>query len=123
MFNVSASAIISKARKTLVLIATAAALTFSAGALTMSAPAMAAGKGKQVETGLRFSAKTFQALDRAGRKAQNARGIAKPVGGILRGVGRGGQKVSNGAAKIVGGIGRGKACNLGKGAVKFLAPL
>ena len=105
--------------------------------------------------------KVIQNLERAGRKEQQARGIAKPIGGILRGIGSVGRKGSQGVGKVVGGIGRGinrglsrskagrslqkgfrnaqrfqdgvvnnafrncrgKACNFGKGAVNFLAPL
>lgn len=153
--------IVSKIRKSLVLGIAAAALAFGGAALMASSPAMAASKGKQVQFGLKFAGKTFQNLERAGRKAQQARGIAKPVGGILRGVGKAGRKGSEGLGKVVGGLGRGinkglskskagralqngyrgaqrfqngvvdkafrgcrgKACNFGKGAVKFLAPL
>ncbi len=69
--------------------------------------AYAASKTKKAKKGLQFTGKAFNALKKAGEKAQKKRGITKGLGKAMTNIGKGGSKASKGMSKGIGKASKG----------------
>lgn len=85
----------------------AAVMAIAVSTTVAPSPAEAASPVKKVQVGLEFGARTFRALEQAGRRAQQSRGIGRVTGGILKQVGGAGNNVSSGLARGVGTVSNG----------------
>lgn len=81
----------------------AGGLAFSAVETFDPGQAEAASITKKVKIGGKFIGKGFAHVEKMGRAAQKSRGIGKPIGGILKNVGKAGK---NGTKKLNKGIGK-----------------
>ena len=95
-----------KIAKSATLVLAAAVVSF--GAIEIASPSYADAAAKKKVRFVSQSLNKFgNALERAGRAAQAKRGIMRPVGGILRGAGKGGRHLGRGVSRGMRAVSRG----------------